>query len=302
LGVATLTELNRRFAIARRADIVEGNGGLPKVRVTSAEATGEIYLHGAHVTSWVPSEAAEVLFVSKQTRWEDGRPIRGGIPICFPWFGPKDGEAAAPAHGVVRTKAWQLEAIEAVDDAVSVTMVTTSGDDTRQLWPADFRLVHRVTFGSTLRLELTASNTGAGPLRFEAALHSYHRVGDIEQARVLGLDRHVYRDKTDSYREKTQHGDVVFRSETDRVYLNATGAIEIEDAVLRRRTRIVKEHSRTTVVWNPGIDRARALTDLRDAEWRDFVCIEPSNVADAAVELAPGQQYALAVAVSVSDN
>jgi glucose-6-phosphate 1-epimerase len=296
---SVLDELNRRFAIEGRAVIVEGSGGLCKVRVTSPQAAGEIYLHGAHVTSWAPTHAGEALFVSKQTRWEDGRPIRGGVPICFPWFGPKDDDAEAPAHGVVRTRAWELESIESGDGSVTVTMATTSSEDIRRFWSADFRLVHRVTFGSTLRMELIASNTGTSPMRCQEALHTYHRVGDIEHVRVRGLDGHVYRDKTDAYREQTQHGDVVFRSETDRVYLNATGTIEIEDAVLRRRTRIVKERSRTTVVWNPGIDRARALTDLRDAEWRDFVCIEPSNVAESAVELAPGQEHTMAVAIDV---
>jgi glucose-6-phosphate 1-epimerase len=297
----TLIELNRRFAIDGLADVVEGSGGLLKVRVTSPDAAGEMYLHGAHVTSWSPRDVGEVLFVSGATRWEDNRPIRGGVPICFPWFGPREGDAQAPAHGFVRTKAWQIESIEAGDDAVTVSMFTESSDETTRLWPADFRLVHRVTFGSTLTLELLMTNTGTSPLRFEEALHSYHRVGHIGQVRVRGLDQTAYRDKTDSNREKTQPGDIAVVSETDRVYLDTSGTIEIEDTALRRRTRIAKERSQNTVVWNPWIERAMALADLRDDEWTQFICIEPGNVAVSAVELAPGQEHVMKVVVSVSE-
>jgi glucose-6-phosphate 1-epimerase len=298
---STLIELNRRFGIDGLAEVVAGSGGLLKVRITSPDVVGEMYLHGAHVTSWNPRGGGEALFVSGATRWEDGRPIRGGVPICFPWFGPRDNDAQAPAHGFVRTKAWQIESVERGDRGVTVSMFTGSSDETKRLWAADFRLVHRVTFGSSLSMELVVSNTGTSPLRFEEALHSYHRVGHIEQVRVRGLDQSTYRDKTDSGREKLQHGDIVVVSETDRVYLETGNTIEIEDAALRRRTRIAKEHSRTTVVWNPWIERAVALADLQDDEWPQFVCIEPSNVAAFAVELAPGRQQVMKVVVSVSE-
>ena len=138
---------DRRFEIPGTAQLVEGNGGLPKVRITSREVAGEMYLHGAHVTSWKPAGRKEMLFLSAQSRWEDGRAIRGGVPICFPWFGDKAGDPKAPAHGFVRTKTWQIESIAQVDDAVTVSMFTESNENTKKWWPADFRLVHRATFG-----------------------------------------------------------------------------------------------------------------------------------------------------------
>jgi glucose-6-phosphate 1-epimerase len=297
----TRDALNRRLAIPGCAEIVEGSGGLLKVRAASAAGTGEMYLHGAHVTSWHPREVGEVLFVSERTRWEAGRPIRGGVPVCFPWFGNREGDAEAPAHGFVRNHAWTVESIQRRGDAVTVSMATESTEEGKRWWPADFRLVHRVTFGSTLTMELIVSNTGTTALRYEEALHSYHRIGDIEQVRVRGLDQQVYRDKTDANREKTQQGDIVILSETDRMYLNTRGTIEIEDAALRRRTRIAKEHSQTTVVWNPWIGRAAALPDLGDDEWPQFVCIEPSNVGPSAVELGPGQQHVMSAALSIAD-
>ncbi len=224
-----IEELDRRFAIAGIAHVVPGEGGMPKVRVTAPQAEGEMYLHGAHVTSWKPAGAEEVLFLSSRSQWHEGIAIRGGIPICFPWFRAKADDPKAPAHGFVRTKAWTLDSITRDDDAVAVTMSTVSDADTRRWWPADFRLVHRVKFGSGLRLELEVTNTGTNPLRFEEASHAYYRVGQIESVRLHGLDGIAYLDNTDSNREKMQHGDVVISRQTDNAYINTQGAIEVLD-------------------------------------------------------------------------
>ena len=140
-------QLNSRFEIPGTAQVVGGNGRLPKVRIASREAVGEMYLHGAHVTCWKPFGREEVLFLSSQSRWEDGQAIRGGVPVCFPWFGNKADDPKAPAHGFVRTRAWQIESIEQIGSAVTVSMFTESNEDTTRWWPAEFRLVHRATFG-----------------------------------------------------------------------------------------------------------------------------------------------------------
>ncbi len=290
----------RRFDIPGIAQLVQGSGGLPKVRVTSSTVEGEIYLHGASVTSWKPSGAEEALFVSSQSRWDRDHAIRGGVPICFPWFGAKADDPKAPAHGLVRAKPWQIESITHLEGAVTVALFTESDPDTKKFWPADFRLVHRVTFGPELSLELRLTNTGKTSLRFEEALHSYFRVGSIEAARVRGLDGVDYLDKTDSNRRKRQAGEIVIASETDRVYLNTTAAVEVDDPVLRRRIRVAKENSRTTVVWNPWVQKAHALSDFADDEWRQMICVETANAGDAAVELAPGRQHTMKAVISVA--
>jgi glucose-6-phosphate 1-epimerase len=296
-----IAESDRRFGIPGTAQVVEGSGGLPKVRITSPEVEGEMYLHGAHITSWKPAGGEEVLFLSSRSRWEDGHAIRGGVPVCFPWFGGKANDPSAPAHGFVRTKAWQLESIAPDGGAVTVSMFTESNASTKRWWPADFRLVHRARFGPELSLELVLTNTGTTPLRFEEALHTYHRVGDIQKARVQGLDTVRYLDKTDSNQEKTQHGEIVIAAETDRVYLNTQHAVELEDPTLHRRTRVTKQNSLTTVVWNPWVQKAKALSDLGDDEWTQMICIESSNVSDFAVDLAPGQHHTMKAIVRVAD-
>jgi glucose-6-phosphate 1-epimerase len=292
---------SRRFEIPGTASVVEGNGGLQKVRITSPEAVGEMYLHGAHVTFWKPAGREEALFLSSQSRWQNGHAIRGGVPICFPWFGGKADDPKAPAHGFVRTKAWHLESIAQAGNGVTVSMFTESDEDTKRWWPADFRVVYRVTFASELRLELVVTNTGKTALRFEEALHAYHRVGNILNTRVGGLDTVHYIDKTDSNRKKIQHGEIAIVSETDRVYLNTSDAIEMEDPVLRRRTHVAKENSRTTVVWNPWVQKALSLSDFADDEWMQMICIETSNVSDFGVDLAPGQQHRMTALVREAD-
>src|SRR5580693_2877237 len=178
----SVAELNRRFGILDAATVVEGKGGLPKVRIATPSASGEMYLHGAHVTSWKPAGAQEVLYLSPRSLWQDGAAIRGGVPICFPWFGNKSDDPKAPAHGFVRTKAWQLDSIAQAEDGVTVSMFKESGKDTKRWWPAEFHLAYRVTFASELRLELEVTNAGKENLRFEEALHAYHRVENILKA------------------------------------------------------------------------------------------------------------------------
>jgi glucose-6-phosphate 1-epimerase len=296
----TIADLNRRFGVPGVAQIVEGNGGLAKVHVTAANATGEIYLHGAHVTSWIPEGAEEVLFLSSQSQWKAGHAIRGGVPVCFPWFANKADDPGAPAHGFVRTKAWQLESIVQDADASTVTLSTESDESTKKWWPFDFRLIYRARFGSELSLELAVANTGTGSFHFEEALHAYFKIGQIETVRLRGLDTVYYLDKMDSNREKLQSGLLVIGSETDRVYLNTQNAVEVEDEAHHRRLLVAKENSLTTVVWNPWVEKARALADLGNGEWTQMVCVEACNVSAFAIEVAPGEQHRMKAIIKVA--
>ena len=260
-----------------------------------------MYFHGGQVMSWRPRGEGEVFFVGRQARWEPGRAIRGGVPICFPWFGPHPSDPQAPAHGCVRIKAWQLDSISEADGTVSVSMSTKSDDDTRRWWPSSFRLEHRATFGAILTLDLVVTNTGDVPFSFEEALHTYYRVGHVDDVRIRGLEGTRYLDAVDAWREKPQDGEIVFTSETDRVYLDTRAPITIEDGA-RRRVRVTAERSHATVVWNPWAGKARALADLADEEWPRFVCVETSNVSPRAVELAAGEQHVMRVAVAAESG
>jgi len=296
----TIEELNRRLGIADRAQVLADEAGLPQVRVTTPRCNGEMDLHGAQVTSWNPAGAEELIFLSRQARWEEGKAIRGGIPICFPWFRAKADDSHAPAHGVVRTKIWTMESVEQNADGIIVSMSTQSDPDTRRWWPADFRVLYHVTFGSELRLELTVSNTGAKPFRFEEALHTYYRVGDVRKVRIRGLDGVTYLDNTDSNKKKKQNGDVVISSPTDNAYMNTQNPLQLIDPVLNRSIQVIKQNSDSTVIWNPWAEGARALSDLGGDEWQDMVCVEGSNILENAVELAPSADHKITVKMAVT--
>ncbi len=292
--------LNREFGIPGIAEVVEGLGGLPKVAIKSPAAEGEIYLYGAHVAAWKPADSSEALFMSRNSLFQDGKAIRGGVPICFPWFGPNASNPKAPAHGFARTRSWQLKGIEKKDDGVTVSMELAGDEETKKWWPADFRLVHRATFGRELTLELILTNTGSQPLTYEAALHTYYRIGDISKASIEGLDRVHYLDKTENAEEKIQRGPVMIAKETDSVYLDTTGDVTIIDPVFRRRMTIHKQNSRCTVVWNPWIDKAKAMADLGETAWPNMVCVEACNVGPFAVHVAPGQKNSMKAITRVS--
>ncbi|HTZ95384.1 MAG TPA: D-hexose-6-phosphate mutarotase [Terriglobales bacterium] len=298
--VLDVTEQDRRFGIPDVARVCEGNGGLARVEIMSPIASGEIYVHGAQVTSWRPLGSDEVLFLSSKSRWEEGQAIRGGIPICFPWFRGKADDPNAPAHGVVRTRSWQLYSIAENNAGVAVTMFIESDEQTRRWWPGEFRLVHRVTFGAELKMELICINTGKTPFRFEEALHTYNRVADVTNVHLQGLDGTRFLDNTDSNKEKTQSGDVTIGSQADNAFMNTRSAVDLIDPAMRRRIRLQKLNSNTTVVWNPWQDGASKMRDLGEGEWKQFVCVEASNIISSAVTLAPGQEHTMSAVLSVT--
>ena len=299
-AVSHIEGLNRRFGIEGTARIVAGKGGLPLVRIHSTAAHAEVSLYGAQVLSWRPAGAEEVIFVSGRSQWQTGVPIRGGIPVCFPWFGNKADDPKAPKHGFVRIREWRLDSLRAEDDgSVTLVCITSSDDATRGWWPHDFLLAYRIRIAQTLRLELSVVNRGSSPLRFEEALHTYFRVGGVKDTRVRGLDGLSYLDKTEDFREKRQSGDLLFEDETDNVYMASDGPAEIVDGSLHRRLRTEKVHSASTVVWNPWQELAASLTDFGDEEWQRMVCVEAGNVMREGVTLAPGEEHMLRADISV---
>ena len=295
----SFVELDRNYGIPGVANVVAGNGGLPKVVITTPCASGEMYLHGGHVTSWRPAGSNEVFYVSPKSLWQDGKAIRGGVPICFPWFGDKEGDPSAPAHGFVRTRQWKLESIAMDGGDAVVTAEMANHDDTRKWWPHNFRLQCRARFGAELRIDLLVSNQGKTSFSFEEALHAYFRVGDVERIQLQGLDATSYLDKTEHRVQKTHYGVLRFTGETDSIFLNTQNEIELDDPSLHRALRIQKQNSLTTVVWNPWERKSATMADLGPGEWKNFACVEASNVIPSPLMLNPGKAYTMSVVTKV---
>jgi glucose-6-phosphate 1-epimerase len=289
-----IDELNERFGIKGTAQVAGGNGGLPKLNISGLLAEAEIYLHGAQVTAWRPAGEEEVIFLSRHSKWVDGRAIRGGIPVCFPWFRAKADDPNAPAHGFVRTKEWNLESVHAGGDGtVTVVCATRSDEGSRRWWPHEFRLAHRITVGKTLGMELTVSNSGSTAFRFEEALHTYFRVGDVEQVEVRGLEGVEFLDNVDGNRQKVQSGGLRLTGPADNAFINSGSAVEFSDPGLGRTVRTAKGNSSTTIVWNPWRQGAAKLADLGDEEWKQMICVEAGNILGGAISLDPGEEHTM---------
>lgn len=295
---ARIAALNERHGIDGVARIETGNGGLPRISVETGLCRAEVYLYGAQVTSWKPAGSDEVIFVSEKSHWESGKAIRGGIPVCFPWFRAKPDDAQAPTHGFVRTEEWELKSIRLeADDSVSVLMSTESDEESRRWWPHEFRLEYLIRMGERLELELTMENKGRSEMQFQEALHTYFSVGDVTKASVRGLDGVRFLDNRDGNKEKVQQGDLVLTTQMDNAYLDAVGSVEIVDASLGRRLVTGKSGSVSTIVWNPWSDGAAKLADLGDEEWRGMLCVEGGNVLGQAVTVEGGGMHRMRISL-----
>lgn len=276
-----------------------GRNGLPRVLVGVSKATAEVYLHGAHVTAWQPAGQAPVLWVSRESQFTAGAPIRGGVPICFPWFAAHATDASAPAHGFARLREWRLSDLSLAGDRVELRFTSRDDEGTRRSpWPHPFAAEYRVSFGEQLSLALDVSNTGDAPIAFEAALHAYFAVSDIRRVTVTGLAGTEYLDKVDGLAVKRQDdAPMAFAGETDRIFLDTEATCTIHDPGLGRRIHVAKRGSLSTIVWNPWIAKARAMPDFGDDEWPGMLCIEPANVRDRAVRLEPGSHHTMSAHV-----
>ena len=296
-----IASLNHRFSIPDVAFFDEGEGGLTRLTIKSAAADAEIYLHGAHVTRFDPRGQPPVLFMSAKSQFAPGKPIRGGVPICFPWFGSKADDAKAPAHGFARLMEWHVESVAQQGGDVSIVLGLISNDKTKAFWPADFSARYRVTVGAQLQLSLAIENTGTTAAKFEEALHTYLTIGDIMAVAIEGLGGTTYIDKMNNAARTPRSADPIrFSGETDRVYLATQAACTVHDPALHRQIRVAKTGSDATVVWNPWINKAKAMADFGDDEWPGMVCVETCNVADHAVSLAPGATRVMTAMISTS--
>jgi glucose-6-phosphate 1-epimerase len=294
-----LQSLNDAFAITEQIAFKVGPGGLPVAEIRNAHAAATVGLQGGHVISFQPHGEAPVLWVSGHSLYQPGKAIRGGIPICWPWFGPHPTDPAKPSHGFVRTAMWNVRATAALDGATQLRLSIADGEATYDLWPHAFWLQIVITVGAELRAELIARNTGDAPFTCGGALHSYFHVSDAGAIGIEGLDDCAYIDKVDRDERKVQRGPVTIAAETDRVYVDTTATCVIEDPGFDRRIRIAKAGSLSTVVWNPWVDKARRLPDFGDEEFRSMVCVETSNAAADVVTIAPGGEHRLRAVIGV---
>jgi glucose-6-phosphate 1-epimerase len=293
--MSALDDLNRRFGIADTLHFEELSSGFIVVRVVNTFGAAKIALQGAHVMTWQPRGQRPVIWLSEQAKFALGKSIRGGVPVCWPWFGPHATEAKFPGHGFARTVPWELIEAKALPDGrTQLVFEIVQSDATRAQWPHPSRARNIVTIGQELEVQLATTNIGDKSFELGQALHTYFQVGDIRQVTLHGFDNCDYIDKVADGARKRQQGLVSFTEETDRIYLGTHGYCEIRDPAMHRSILVTATGSRSTVVWNPWIEKASKMGDFGPDGPFKMVCVETANAAADVVVLKPNQEHIMA--------
>lgn len=303
----TLQSLTDDFGIPGVLEFTR-RGDLLCLEITAPALTASVTLHGAHLLSWQPAGEAPVLFLSERSEFTPGKAIRGGVPVIWPWFGPRtaispppEGAPDSPSHGFVRTSVWRLQFAAVTAEAVHLSFTLAPSPESRALGFDGFRLAYQLILGRDLTLRLTVANDGPGDLQFEEALHTYFAVTEIEYVDLSGTEATEYLDKPDGMKRKRQpDAALAFTEVTDRVYLATEATCHINDTAGERTVHIAKSHSRNTVVWNPWAELTAGLADMEPNAWHRMLCVETANVGDAAVTLSPGAAHTVEAQITVS--
>lgn len=263
----------------------------PVFEIDHPTCKARVALHGAHVMEWCPAGEEEVLYLSPDAVYKEGKAIRGGIPVCWPWFNAHPADPEQPSHGLVRARFWEL--LDAAEDPSGVTLRFGIRVG---IWNAEIT----VKAGEELEVTLESKNVSEVPIVVSGALHTYLGVSDISQVRIVNLDGCAYQDTVGGPEMRKQKGDVTFDREVDRIYESSSSTLIVDD--LSGRTILIeKSGSPSTVVWNPWAEKAAAMGDMPDDGYRKFCCIEAAIANDRAVVVMPGSSHVLSTRISVEE-
>lgn len=298
--MSEVSKLKQKFSIENHVVFNQADNGLISIYVTTVQASATIQLQGAHISQWKPDDQPDVIWLSGDAIFATGKSLRGGIPICWPWFGAHGSDTALPAHGFARTLNWQVVSTELVDEKVKIVFRLMGSESAKAMWPHSTELEYTVIIGRELELGLVTRNTGDTSIIIGDALHTYFNVSDVRNITLSGLEDCTYLDKLQDFKPEHQTGPVTINQEVDRVYLDTTNDCVIEDPGFQRRIVIQKQGSHSTVVWNPWRETADRMGDLGKDGFLHMLCVESANAMKDVVRLAPGEQHRLGVKYSIS--
>lgn len=284
--------LNDQFSIEGEIGFSQQEGDFIYIDVVNKYAEATISLYGAHIIQYNPYNTFDVLWMSENSSFEAGKPIRGGIPICFPWFGPHATDPKMPAHGFARIMPWKVTKTESMPKGETlIVLELNSSEETKKYWPYDFKAELEICVGAELKIELRVTNTGKESFKYTSALHTYFYVSGIENIKVDGLKGANY---------YSGFGNEVFTQETDfieitkeenRRYVDTDANVTLYDSAFKRRVKTAKEGSKVTVVWNPWSETVKTMPDIPEDGFESFICIEPANSYNDFIELAPNEKH-----------
>lgn len=283
--------LNEKFAIPGLLQFVENDQGALVARADTPQGTMELARQGAQLLFWTPKGQAPVVWLSPAAQFNSGKSLRGGVPVCWPWFGPHPENSTLPGHGFARNLEWRMLEACRLRDALRITMIFVPDAEQQKIWPHEAELTLSVTMGETLEMALTTKNMGSSAFTISQALHTYFHVGDIENVSVEGLEGKAYIDKVGEQTQRQQQGAVSINSEVDRIYLDCPDDLLIVDKALQRRIRIARQGSNSAVIWNPWEEKGAAFGDMGEQGYRNMLCVETSNAASDTISINPGESF-----------
>jgi len=294
-----LASLNHQFGIEGQLQF-RTVGGLIMAEITSEHAQATIALQGAQVLSWVPNGQQPVIWLSDDATFTPGKSIRGGIPVCWPWFGAHPERDDYPAHGFVRAADWEvIETSVLGAGQTKIVFRLLQQKENAAFWPHNTELELQVIVGSTLELNLITRNNSSEAITISQALHSYFAVNDISQVAIKGLEDCQFIDALDDWQRKVETDSIRIDAEIDRIYQNTKPTCVLEDTGWQRCINIETINSQSTVVWNPWIDKSVRLGDMGEGGYLNMLCIETGNIADDRVSIAAGREHCLSVCYRV---
>jgi glucose-6-phosphate 1-epimerase len=296
-----INQLNRVYSIPDHLKFMEGKGGFLFIVISNRSAKALISMYAGQILSFQPNDEHEdLLFLSQKSYYDEGKAIRGGIPVCWPWFGAASSDPQRPNHGFVRNSLWTVLGAEAATDLETKVKLGVMGSSKSEaLWQQAFALELEISAGKSLTLKLTTRNTGNDVFSITQPFHSYFQVGNIKQVKVLGLENSQYFDKLDKGAQKTQIGAVTVSEEVDRIYTNVKKELIIDDLAFARRILISSTGNNTAVVWNPWMETTAKMADLEDDDYQRFICVEAGNVATDVVLIPPGGKHSLQTNIQI---
>ena len=298
-----IDELDEKFSIEGEVGFAELEEDLVFITVSNKYADADICLYGAHVTSFKPRNSMEILWMSPDSSFEEGTPIRGGIPVCFPWFGPHKTDPEKPQHGFARLMYWDLlETATLPSGETMVRLQLCSSEETKTYWEYDFCAEMKIIIGTTLNVTLKVTNTSEVPFEYTCALHSYFSLSAIENLSIEGLEGASYFNQLTGENGVQKKFFLHIQEPLTRHYLGTETPVVIEDSAFNRRIKVDKSGSKVTTVWNPGEETCAKIGDLPDDAWETFVCVEATNAFDYPVKLSPGESLETSAIIGLENS
>lgn len=297
-----IEKLNDKFSIKGEVRFIQPENNLIFLTVSNKYANAEICLYGAHITSFRPHNSREILWMSPKTSFEIGKPIRGGIPVCFPWFGLHKTDPEKPQHGFGRLVYWDvIEVASKPDGETFVRLQLCSSEQTKAYWPYDFCAQITIIIGATLTLSLKVTNLSDKPFEYTCALHSYYNISSLENISIGGLQGARYHSQLEPGEFIQESPKIEILKAETRHYHNTEATCVIEDTIFERKIRIAKAGSKITTVWNPGKETCATISDIPDDGYLRFVCVEAVNAFDDVIFLTPNESHITSALIGLEE-